>query len=95
MGGIHTYIVLCMLHNPELCIDYEIVPDNFSPVGSIGFCMKGGAIFSMDHPTMEVGGIEYTTKGVICKGDPPRNEDIAAWVEAEKARVKRMEPQTK
>lgn len=95
MAGIHTFVVLCMLHNPEICIDYEIVPDNFSGVGSIGYCMKGGAIFSMDHQQMVVGGIEYKTKGVICKGDPPTNADIAAWVEAEKERIKRLEPQIK
>lgn len=94
--GIHTYVVLCMLYNPTMCIDYEIVPDNFGPVGSLTYCMKGGAIFSGEHATMTIGGIEYVSKGgVRCKGDPPRNEDIAAWVEAEKARLLRMQPQTK
>jgi hypothetical protein len=93
--GLHTYVVLCMLYNPGMCINYEIVPDNLGPVAAITYCMKGGAIFSMDHPTLVVGGIDYVAKGVFCKGDPPRNEDIAAWVTAEKERIKRMEPQTK
>lgn len=93
MGGLHVYVVLCQLFNPEICIDYEIVPDDFSPVNSVGYCLKGGAIFGMEHPTVTVGGIEYIYKGVHCKGNPPTNEDIQAWVQAEKERLKRLEPQ--
>ena len=94
--GLHVYVVMCMLYNPSLCIDYEIVPADFSPVSAIGYCMKGGAIFSMEHHTMTIGGIDYVSKGgVKCKGDPPRNEDIAAWVEEQKERARRLEPQVK
>jgi hypothetical protein len=95
MDGLHVYAVLCMLHNPEMCIDYEIVPDNFGPVSSIGYCMKGGAIWGVGHPTIRVGDIDYVYKGVHCKGNPPTNEDIQAWVQAEKERLMRLEPQIK
>jgi hypothetical protein len=94
--GIHTYVVLCMLYNPTMCIDYEIVPDNFSPVGSVGYCMKGGALFSMEHSQMTIGGIDYVAKGgVRCKGDPPRDTDIAQWVAEQKERAARMLPETR
>lgn len=95
MGGLHVYAVLCMLHNPDICIDYEIVPDDFGPVNSVVYCMKGGAIFGMTHQTVRVGDIDYVFKGVHCKGNPPTNGDIQEWVRAEKERLLRMEPQTK
>lgn len=95
MGGLHVYVVLCMLHNPEMCIDYEVVPDNFSSVNSLTACMKGGAIYGSQHATVTVGNIEYFYKGVHCKGNPPTNEEIQAWVRSEKERLHRMEPQIK
>jgi hypothetical protein len=95
MVGLHVYAVLCMLHSPEMCIDYEIVPDDFGPVNSIGYCMKGGAIWGMNNATVVVGGIDYVFRGVHCKGNPPTSEEIQAWVQAEKARIQRMAPQIK
>jgi hypothetical protein len=94
--GIHTFAVLCMLYNPTMCIDYEIVPDNFSPVTSLGYCMKGGAIFATLNPgVIEIGGIQYVAKGVHCKGNPPTASEIDEWVAGEKERLSRMMPQTR
>lgn len=95
MNGLHVYAVLCQLANPEICINYEIVPDDFRSVNSVGYCMKGGAIFAMEHPTVMVGNVEYINKGVHCKGNPPTNSDIQAWVREEQERIKRLEPQIK
>ena len=95
MGGLHVYVVLCMLHNPDMCIDYDIVPDAFGPVNSLTYCMKGGEIYGSQHETVTVGGIDYVYKARHCKPNPPRNEDIHACVKAEKERIHRTQPHNK
>jgi hypothetical protein len=59
-------------------------------------CLKGGTIFASQHATLTVGGVEYETKGgVRCEADPPDTSAVARWVEEEKARIARSEPQIK
>ncbi len=94
---LHTYVIFCMVLNPTMCMRYEIVKaDTFEGAASQMDCLRGGAIFAMEHAKLNYGGVDYETKGgVRCEADPPDTGAVARWVEEEKARLARSEPQIK
>jgi hypothetical protein len=79
--------------NPYLCSELRMVPDDYHAVASQMECIKGGATGGMQF-TMK--NVEYFVKGWHCdETAPPNTTAIDEWVTAEKARVRRMEPQIK
>lgn len=88
-----TLIVsFCLTLNPYLCYELRMVPEDYRAISSPMECIRGGAIggmtFVMEHA-------EYTVKGWRCISSPPKPTDITRWVQAEQARMKRLEPQIK
>jgi hypothetical protein len=94
---IHVFVRFCMALNPTMCFDYEIVPFGYEITTSQIHCMRGGVIFTSDHPFMlDRDGVRYLATGSVrCKADPPRDTDITDWIAAERARLSRAEPQIK
>ena len=92
----HAYVIICMLLNASMCLKYEIIPESLEAVTSPMACMQGGAIFSAQHPLVDHNGIQWTTTGrTLCESDPPDVNAVRDWVNAEKARLARTEPQIK
>lgn len=93
---VHAYVVICMVLNSTMCMNYEIVPFNFDPVTSQMHCLRGGVIFNTEHSKLDLNGVEWETKGgVRCIAEPPRVGEIEDWVASLKAKIKRLEPQIK
>src|SRR5262245_9641986 len=71
---LHAYIVLCMVFNPTLCREQEIVPDDMTPLvsvmdcGRLGFTTRGGLIDS--------DGAMWLVQGVRCRYEEKRLTDI-------------------
>jgi hypothetical protein len=65
---IHAYVVMCMLLNPTLCREQEIVPDDFHAIASPVACARGGIIYSAGG-IIEINGVQWVIKGVRCKLD--------------------------
>jgi hypothetical protein len=85
-----------MLLNATMCMKYEVIPDTMSAVTSPMECMMGGVIFSSQHPIIDHNGVQWSTDGrILCESDPPDINAVHNWVEAEKARLARTEPQIK
>jgi len=85
-----------MVLNATMCMRYEIVPWGGDMIASPMHCLMGGVIFSGQHEMLDSMGISWMTQGkVVCESDPPVVGAIEDWVEREKARVARSEPQTK
>ena len=61
---IKLVVVYCMVLNPTMCKELEMVPDNYRPITSMMDCLMGGAIgstsFVLEHT-------EWLVKGWRCK----------------------------
>lgn len=84
--------IFCLTLNPYLCSELQFVPEDYRAVISMGDCIMGGAIgtttFIKEHQ-------EYFVKGFRCQSRPPDTGAVAKWVEDEKARLDRLDPQIK
>jgi hypothetical protein len=94
----HVFAIYCMALNPTQCIRHEIIASSLVMTSTITACGKGGAIYAMMNPEKNIGGVLYKARGgVKCEfeeiGD--RDGQIQAWVDEEKARLRRVEPQIK
>jgi hypothetical protein len=108
---IRAIVLYCMVLNPNLCKVLEIVPSDGHPISSQMECLMGGAIFDaqariaqktpdgLDQPDGSIRityqGIEWFVKRIGCKQEGDDSGVIAKWLQDQKAKAARLEPQIK
>jgi hypothetical protein len=72
---IHAFVRLCMVLNPMMCVEQEIIPWDYRQVVSVMDCAMGGMIF-MSGSIVDRDGMAYTVKGIRCasEGSLPTTE---------------------
>ena len=68
MDVIHAFVRLCMALNGTMCVEQEIVPENYRAITSIMDCAMGGMIF-MTGATVDRAGMRWLVKGVRCSNE--------------------------
>lgn len=73
---IHTFVRFCMLLNPTMCRELEIVHADYSLATSTIDCLKGGAIYSGIGFRFDLDGLQWQVKGTRCdaEGSLPTTE---------------------
>ena len=72
---IHAFVRLCMVINPTMCVEQEIIPWDYRQVVSVMDCAMGGMIF-MSGSIVDRNGMAYGVKGIRCtnEGSLPTTE---------------------
>lgn len=104
---IRAFVVYCMVLNPTMCRNLEIVPDDGHKIASQMECLLGGAIFdaqtriSQQTPASQDAelrityeGIEWRVKYIMCKQEGDDDNGVHQWVEEQKRRALLSKPQT-
>jgi len=105
---IRAFVVYCMILNPTMCRNLEIVPEDGHPIASQMECLLGGAIFDAQTrigqqtpATQDEGlrikyeGIEWRVKYIMCKQEGDDDNGVREWLQKQKDQLKRTEPQIK
>jgi hypothetical protein len=66
---VHAFVVYCLVFNPTMCREQEIVPDDYGPVTSVTHCAMGGMIYAAGG-MIDRDGALWMIKGVRCKQEP-------------------------
>lgn len=100
---IKCFVTMCMLANPTMCTPpVEVQPADVHPIASPMECLKGGIIYFAQGPVktrspedgLPIQTAQWFPK-VSSKMYGDGSDIVPRWVEAEKRRLKALEPQIK
>ena len=89
-------VVFCLTLNSYICQELRMVPEDYRAIASPMECIIGGAIGSVDLDVQfKKDGAEWKVRGYRCEASPPKVTDIQDWLDDQRARAERLEPQIK